>query len=97
MDDQAHEVSFRISRRPKVIDLDCSGYICIGMTGEKLAELDIPMMVPENQERHRTAYTVTVDYKEGRVFSVAYFANLLLTSEGTVQELALVSRRMIGR
>lgn len=23
------------------------------------------MMVPENQERHKTAYTVTVDYKHG--------------------------------
>jgi 3,4-dihydroxy 2-butanone 4-phosphate synthase len=42
-----------------------SGYICIGMPGERLDELDIPMMVPDNQERHRTAYTVTVDYKHG--------------------------------
>lgn len=23
------------------------------------------MMVPQNEERHRTAYTVTVDYKHG--------------------------------
>ena len=23
------------------------------------------MMVPENEERHKTAYTVTVDYKHG--------------------------------
>jgi hypothetical protein len=27
-------------------------------------------MVPDNQERHRTAYTVTVDYKHGRCQSV---------------------------
>jgi 3,4-dihydroxy-2-butanone 4-phosphate synthase len=43
----------------------CSGYICISLPGDRLHELEIPMMVPENQERHRTAYTVTVDYKHG--------------------------------
>lgn len=42
-----------------------SGYICCALPGSRLDELEIPMMVPENQERHRTAYTVTVDYKHG--------------------------------
>ncbi|KAG5647350.1 hypothetical protein DXG03_000418 [Asterophora parasitica] len=42
-----------------------SGYICVALPGERLEELDIPMMVPDNQERHRTAYTITVDYKHG--------------------------------
>jgi len=42
-----------------------SGYICIALSAERLQKLDIPMMVQENQERHRTAYTVTVDYKHG--------------------------------
>lgn len=45
--------------------MENSGYICIALPGERLEELDIPMMVPNNQERHRTAYTVTVDYKHG--------------------------------
>ena len=54
-----------------MFNFDCSGYICIGMTGERLEELEIPMMVPDNQERHRTAYTITVDYKEGQ-FSFYY-------------------------
>ncbi|KZV98732.1 3,4-dihydroxy-2-butanone 4-phosphate synthase [Exidia glandulosa HHB12029] len=40
-----------------------SGYICIPLLGDRLEELEIPMMVPNNTERHRTAYTVTVDYK----------------------------------
>ncbi|EGN95047.1 hypothetical protein SERLA73DRAFT_187330 [Serpula lacrymans var. lacrymans S7.3] len=40
-----------------------SGYICISMPGQLLESLDIPMMVPQNEERYRTAYTVTVDYK----------------------------------
>jgi 3,4-dihydroxy 2-butanone 4-phosphate synthase len=42
-----------------------SGYICIALPGDRLQALEIPMMVPENQERHKTAYTVTVDYKHG--------------------------------
>ncbi|KAI0259349.1 3,4-dihydroxy-2-butanone 4-phosphate synthase-domain-containing protein [Gloeopeniophorella convolvens] len=42
-----------------------SGYICISLPGERLESLSIPMMVPQNEERHRTAYTVTVDYKHG--------------------------------
>lgn len=42
-----------------------SGYICIALPGERLEALQVPMMVPDNQERHRTAYTVTVDYKHG--------------------------------
>ncbi|KAH7913052.1 3,4-dihydroxy-2-butanone 4-phosphate synthase-domain-containing protein [Hygrophoropsis aurantiaca] len=40
-----------------------SGYICIALPGSRLDKLAIPMMFPDNQERHRTAYTVTVDYK----------------------------------
>lgn len=28
------------------------------------------MMVPYNQERHRTAYTITVDYKYGALLFV---------------------------
>jgi 3,4-dihydroxy 2-butanone 4-phosphate synthase len=42
-----------------------SGYICIALPGDRLEELQIPMMVPDNQERHKTAYTVTVDYTHG--------------------------------
>ena len=42
-----------------------SGYICIALPKEKLEELEIPMMVAQNEDPHRTAYTVTVDYKHG--------------------------------
>lgn len=46
-------------------DVGNSGYICISVPEQRLKELDIKMMVPENQERHKTAYTVTVDAAEG--------------------------------
>lgn len=42
-----------------------SGYICISLPSDRLEELDIPMMVPNNTEKHKTAYTITVDYKIG--------------------------------
>lgn len=35
------------------------------MPKERLEALQIPMMVEDNQDRNRTAYTVTVDYKHG--------------------------------
>ncbi|KAI0682601.1 3,4-dihydroxy-2-butanone 4-phosphate synthase [Earliella scabrosa] len=48
-----------------------SGYICVSLPGERLEELAIPMMVPENEDRHRTAYTVTVDYKHGTTTGIS--------------------------
>ncbi|KAJ7606172.1 GTP cyclohydrolase II [Mycena polygramma] len=42
-----------------------SGYICIALPGDRLEQLQLPLMVSQNLERHRTAYTVTVDYKHG--------------------------------
>ncbi|KAG2121886.1 GTP cyclohydrolase II [Suillus clintonianus] len=48
-----------------------SGYICISLPEERLNELEIPMMVPDNQERHKTAYTITVDYKHGTTTGIS--------------------------
>jgi 3,4-dihydroxy 2-butanone 4-phosphate synthase/GTP cyclohydrolase II len=42
-----------------------SGIICAPMSGERLAELRLPLMVAENTESHRTAFTVSVDFKHG--------------------------------
>ncbi len=42
-----------------------SGYICVPMTEEALDRLEIPLMVGANQERMRTAYTITVDARTG--------------------------------
>lgn len=39
-----------------------SGVICTPMLGERLDELDLPLMVSKNTESHRTAFTVSVDY-----------------------------------
>ncbi|UDY36211.1 bifunctional 3,4-dihydroxy-2-butanone-4-phosphate synthase/GTP cyclohydrolase II [Dermatobacter hominis] len=42
-----------------------SGVICAPLLGERLDELDIPLMVRENTESHRTAFTYSVDYVHG--------------------------------
>ncbi|HET7922300.1 MAG TPA: 3,4-dihydroxy-2-butanone-4-phosphate synthase [Gammaproteobacteria bacterium] len=42
-----------------------SGIICLPMTGERLEELRLPQMVSDNTESHRTAFTVSVDYRHG--------------------------------
>lgn len=42
-----------------------SGLVCVAMSGERLDELDIPLMVTNNTDNHRTAFTVSVDYAIG--------------------------------
>ena len=40
-----------------------SGVICMPMMGERLDQLELPLMVTENTESQRTAFTVSVDYR----------------------------------
>jgi 3,4-dihydroxy 2-butanone 4-phosphate synthase / GTP cyclohydrolase II len=42
-----------------------SGVICAPMRGEALDRLHLPLMTPQNTEHMRTAFTVTVDAKDG--------------------------------
>ncbi len=42
-----------------------SGLICVPMTGDRLDELDIPLMVSQNTEAQRTAFTYSVDVRHG--------------------------------
>jgi 3,4-dihydroxy 2-butanone 4-phosphate synthase/GTP cyclohydrolase II len=41
------------------------GLVCIPMTGERLDELRVPMMVGENKSRFGTAFTVSVEARDG--------------------------------
>jgi 3,4-dihydroxy 2-butanone 4-phosphate synthase / GTP cyclohydrolase II len=42
-----------------------SGVICVAMEGPTLDRLELPPMAAQNQERRGTAYTVSVDAREG--------------------------------
>ncbi len=48
-----------------------SGIICVPMPEERLAELDLPQMVPANSESYRTAFTISVDYRHGTTTGVS--------------------------
>jgi 3,4-dihydroxy 2-butanone 4-phosphate synthase/GTP cyclohydrolase II len=48
-----------------------TGIICMPMLGEKLDALEIPMMVNQNTEIYRTAFTVSVDHKKSTTTGVS--------------------------
>ena len=42
-----------------------SGVVCVPMPADMLDRLEIPLMTPHNKERMRTAYTISVDARDG--------------------------------
>ncbi len=42
-----------------------SGLICVAVPDQRADELDLPLMVTRNSESHRTAFTITADYRHG--------------------------------
>lgn len=47
------------------------GLICVAMEGQRLDALDIPLMVPNNTELLKTAFTVSVDYLPGTTTGIS--------------------------
>jgi 3,4-dihydroxy 2-butanone 4-phosphate synthase/GTP cyclohydrolase II len=48
-----------------------SGMLCVGLPGERLDHLDLPLMVERNTDSMQTAYTVTVDYRHGTTTGIS--------------------------
>jgi len=48
-----------------------SGIICLPVVGERLDELDLPMMVARNTDVRRTAFTVSIDVREGTTTGIS--------------------------
>ncbi|KAG0022376.1 hypothetical protein BGZ82_011051 [Podila clonocystis] len=48
-----------------------SGYVCVPAAPSRLKELELPLMVPNNQELMKTAYTVSVDYAHGTTTGIS--------------------------
>ncbi len=48
-----------------------SGLICASVTSQRADELDLPLMVARNTESQRTAFTVTVDYRQGTTTGIS--------------------------
>jgi len=49
------------------------GLICVPVTADRLAELDLPLMVDVNTSRLGTAFTVSVDSREGTTTGISTF------------------------
>ncbi|KAF9914111.1 hypothetical protein FBU30_002797, partial [Linnemannia zychae] len=47
------------------------GYVCVPTAPERLKELELPMMVPNNEDVWKTAYTITVDYAHGTTTGIS--------------------------
>ncbi|MCO7226018.1 3,4-dihydroxy-2-butanone-4-phosphate synthase [Pleionea sp. CnH1-48] len=44
---------------------ECSGIVCLCMSDERLRKLQLPPMVSDNNSRYGTAFTVSIEAKEG--------------------------------
>lgn len=70
-EDRENEGDFAIAAEwatPEIINLMAArgrGLICVPMTGERLAELNLDLMVARNTSKHSTAFTVSVDVNNG--------------------------------
>ena len=47
------------------------GLICLALTPERCAELDLPAMVQQNTDAHGTAFTVSIDAREGTTTGIS--------------------------
>lgn len=48
-----------------------SGIICLPIEGERLDELELPMMVAKNTDVRRTAFTISIDASEGTTTGIS--------------------------
>jgi 3,4-dihydroxy 2-butanone 4-phosphate synthase/GTP cyclohydrolase II len=48
-----------------------SGVLCVGLPGDRLDGLELPLMVERNTDSMRTAYTVTVDFRHGTTTGIS--------------------------
>jgi 3,4-dihydroxy 2-butanone 4-phosphate synthase/GTP cyclohydrolase II len=48
-----------------------SGIICVSLLPDRLEQLRLPLMVADNTESHRTAFTISVDWKHGTTTGVS--------------------------
>lgn len=71
-----------------------SGVICVAMTEARSRQLHLPLMVKNNQDNKRTAFTVTVDARHGittgisaaeRAITIKALGNLSTTAEDFVR------------
>jgi 3,4-dihydroxy 2-butanone 4-phosphate synthase len=50
---------------------ECSGIVCLCLTDERIRQLELPPMVPRNESRYGTAFTVSIEGREGVMTGVS--------------------------
>ena len=70
----------------------CSGIICVPMEAERLDELNLPLMAPDSSDSMGTAFTISVDAREGTTTGIsaadrARTVAALIDSETSPQDL----------
>ena len=55
------------------IAVNARGLLCQAITSERAAELELPLMVKENTSFHTTAFTISVDAREGTTTGISAF------------------------
>ncbi len=53
------------ARQMALMIRECSGIVCLCLTDEKIRQLELPMMVENNTSRNGTAFTITIEAREG--------------------------------
>lgn len=79
MDDESREnegdliIAAELTTQEKMAFLirHSSGFVCIPLSTERANKLNLQPMLPKNDDRHGTAYTITVDYREGTTTGIS--------------------------
>lgn len=69
--DLAVAAQFATAEAINFMATEARGLICLSMTGDRLDELGLPLMVPENTSYLSTAFTVSVDAKRGTTTGIS--------------------------
>ncbi|KAK9694163.1 hypothetical protein K7432_013534 [Basidiobolus ranarum] len=48
-----------------------SGYVCVPLTNERADQLQLPLMVENSSDPHKTAYTISVDYSHNTTTGIS--------------------------
>ena len=69
------------------------GLICLSLTEERVKHLDLPLMVQENTSQYNTAFTVSIEAKEGVTTGISAYdraktIQVAIDDESTADDLA---------
>ena len=79
LDDESHEnegvliiaASQTTTEKMAFLVKHSSGYVCAPLTNKDADRLALPLMVAKGDDMHKTAYTVTCDFKEGTTTGIS--------------------------